>query len=313
MRPYNFVIPEIVYDESSSYYSEFNAKYPLILEKILSEKNYLYGMGNNQKEDLFLVTQTLAEKENGNCIVFRLVFGGSENLPLRALSYPIPVFKLCDELYNTSRNFIIEIIHMNHMSSITNMLDISQVQSSSYYLQQRIEFIIKNNFPRLLDHVFFFEDSADTIEACKSTYDYERVQATLESLLSPEFKDALYKKIEKYPSVLEYIHAHDVVHTQAHVPGLQILSSRAHTKNIAGIINVGGKQEEFFYEARSSIRDTTNNNGDTLPNVQLFTKHHTPPYYIIGNEPKLKDVTHHNGEVPNVVKRDLELLKGLHY
>lgn len=138
------------------------------------------------------LSQICSELDNNpnvlNKAVIRTVFGGTENMPFRALVYLLPALNMCEELLeNTSSNSIpnIEYYFMNGAGIITNTIDPDRVNYATSEFIKIAQKYIEEYHPQLKDKVDFYVDMTFSSNII-NTPEYQGMHKVLERKLGLE-------------------------------------------------------------------------------------------------------------------------------
>lgn len=280
----------------------FNAQVPFVMNVLLgnneaSRRGYINSIGGNDMNNLSQIAIDLAAKKSDEAgIVIRMVYGATIEMPLRAISYPLPVLQMMDSLRGDFKRGItppqLQIVFANHLSSALNGIPYDQVATQTELFVNAEKTYIAQFFPDLADRVVFLED----VEANKGSEIDQTLQMTAQLIAEQgqdHIKDALLQKginPSTYSNIV-YGAAHLLFHDV--VPeGLlhSLLQDQPDVIDPKTIISVGGLQEQFFYHLRSHLKPLVDLPFPYSRTLQLFTRHHVPPYYMAkGGDHSLQD------------------------
>lgn len=290
--------------------ASFNTTLPKIAETLvvgnddLRARNYIDAIGGEDFTNLPSVAVDLSlsgDSETG--IVFRTVFGATEEMPLRALSYLVPALVLQDDF--REKGVVppqLQVVFANHFSSAVNSMNYEKVKEQTSLFSLVAREYITQFFPELADRVVFLEDVPleKHFSLRKELDRYTTILASSEG----EIKADLVRKgfNSDLDDSLLYGAAHVLFHDANPQGLLNPISSQPDYVSPTTIINIGGAQEKFFYHLRQSLKDAVGVS-DQVRTLQLFTRHHVPPYYLAqGGDISLADVI--NGEsLPTEIAR----------
>jgi hypothetical protein len=119
-----------------------------------------------------LTKESLKNPEVLGTATFRLVFGASEEMSVRALAYCVPVLQLMDNLHTVlkknpmhSSNITlpkVEFIFMSKMGSLTNKLNENKVEKQTRFLIRLIQDYCEQFHPEIIEHICFADDATFT-------------------------------------------------------------------------------------------------------------------------------------------------------
>lgn len=269
----------------------FNLRTPELGETLalssgqLSIEAYIDSIGGVDFQNLpnILVKMSTGASDG---LVIRTVFGATDKMPLRGLSYILPGLVLIEDLAKKGiKPPQLQIIFAHHISAGLGNLDIAEAKRESKILAGVASNYVNTFFPNVSDSVVFLEDT----EINKGTPLRKALietTATFRRTVSSEVSHDLELKGGKNGSTrkaLFYGAAHVLVHDMA-CEGIfnPLLADQVEPVFPEAIINIGGVQEKFFYDLRQSLKPyLAASNVDTL---QYFSKHRVPPYYMARGE-----------------------------
>lgn len=248
-------------------------------------------------------------------VAVRTVFGATENMPVRAVSYLLPALHLLESL-RRSRKFSIlpqiQYISMGESGSRINNLDREKVFRQAALLAGVGMQYVQRFYPGLVDSVTFAYDNTflDNPEVFKYKTQFEGIS---ESLGNHSLYSSVTETLGNYgrEDALEYALLHPLVHDMRYTvePFVPIIGGYLRDQPEL-VINVGGQREKLFYSARRMYLDTAKQEGvdmPTVPSVQLFTTHRTPPYMsIVADGDRLGDIHFDNAFVHPKIVSNLE-------
>lgn len=219
----------------------------------------------------------------------RTVFGATENMPVRALSYLLPALHLIESLRRSGKFSTlpqIQYISMGESGSRINNFDREKVYRQAALLAGVGMQYVQRFYPELVDLVTFAYDHTFLNNPEVSGY-----RAVLQGLSNAVDKHLLYPLVaealgnKEREAALEYALLHPLVHDIRYTeePFLPIIGSLLRDQPDL-VINVGGQTEKLFYGARRMYLDTAKQEGvemPMVPSVQLFTTNRMPPYMSI--------------------------------
>lgn len=243
------------------------------------------------------------DKDVLNKISVRTVFGGTENMPFRALLYLIPSIKLCEELKKANKDGDIpniDFLFMNGAGVLANAIDPYKAEETTSQFIKFAREYIKEYHPTIKDKVNFYVDKTFSSNII-NTEEYKQVHRALERKLGIEedLKTDLLnmgKKRKASENSIKYAALH------AFVQDGDIDSNVAKLSNFFGgkdeesgelIISIGAKPEEKFFKARKLVADEVKKVGYFTPKqtTQYIANINVPPYSPLPTgELYLKDV-----------------------
>lgn len=253
------------------------------------------------------LSQICSEQDNNSNaldkVAIRTVFGGTENMPFRALLYLLPALNMCEELLeNTSITAIpnIEYYFMNGAGIITNAIDPDRANYATSQFINISQKYIEEYHPRLKDKVNFYIDMTFS-SSIISTPEYQEIHKILERKLGleTELKSDLLEMGErrkKSDNSIKYATLHSFVHDGYIKPSIAKMSKFFGTtepREYDTIISIGAKPEEKFYKARKLLAEEITNISYFTPKktVQYIANINVPPYSPLSTgELYLKDV-----------------------
>lgn len=257
------------------------------------------GVGN--------ISQICSELSNNpntlNKSVIRTVFGGTENMPFRALLYLLPALNMCEELLeNTNVNDIpnIEYYFMNGAGVITNAIDPERASKATGEFIEIAKKYIEEYHPKLKNKVDFYVDMTFSSNII-NTSEYQEMHKILERKLGLEtnLRTNLLEMGErrnKSDNSVKYATLHSFVHDGYVNPNIAKMTNffgANEQREYDTIISIGAKPEEKFYKARKLLaKEATNITYFTPKNtVQYIANINVPPYSPLSTgELYLRDV-----------------------
>lgn len=226
-------------------------------------------------------------------VAVRTVFGATENMPVRAVSYLLPALHLLESLRRSGKFSTlpqIQYISMGDSGSRINNLDSEKVFQQAILLAGVGMQYVQRFYPELVDSVTFAYDNTFLNNLEVSEY-----RAVLQGLTDAVGKHSLYPSVAEAldkkgrEAVLEYALLHPLVHDMRYTvePFVPMLGGLSLRDQPDLVINVGGQTEKLFYRARRMYLDIAKQEGvdmPTVPSVQLFTTNRMPPYMSIAED-----------------------------
>ena len=268
----------------------FNVALPKVTEALvstkgkgLSEGNYVREIGGNDHNNLTTIAVDLASKgasESGT--VTRVVFGATDRMPVRALSYMLPTLTLMDGMEQDGiKPPQLQVIFANHISSTLNRMNHAHVAGESRKFTGVAQEYIREFFPKLSGSTVFLEDTP--LE--KNSLLRERllhVTRSLKDKVPFETREALLNKGKNGARRINafYGAAHILVHDIDIPMFVPIVSEQTSMVRPHNIISIGGYQEQFFYNLRHELKPHLGRDYNEVKTLQYFTRHRVPPYYM---------------------------------
>lgn len=238
------------------------------------------------------LSQICSELDNNpnvlNKAVIRTVFGGTENMPFRALVYLLPALNMCEELLeNASSNSIpnIEYYFMNGAGIITNAIDPDRVNYATSEFIKIAQKYIEEYHPQLKDKIDFYVDMTFSSNII-NTPEYQGMHKILERKLGLEtdLKTDLLEMGErrkKSDNSIKYATLHSFVHdgyVNSNIARMTNFFGTNEPREYDTIISIGAKPEEKFYKARKLL-------AEEIANIPYFTPKKTVQYIANINVP----------------------------
>lgn len=251
-----------------------------VLEIMLIEpsSNYISGLGSYDANNVIEVGNRIVQGKGG--VVYRIVFGASEEVPLRALSYVIPSLELMSRLKDNGFDVPqLQVIFANHISGGLNGLDLGKVRSESFNLASCISRMARNHYSGVFDSIVFLEDQNPREAEFLSQALYNCSSCVKETILSADREILAGKGSGETDLNYLYAGAHLLVHDFDIPMFSPVFASQELQKPAEVLISFGGIQEKLFYKIRHEVR-TGLSARRLVPTLQYFTRHHVPPYYM---------------------------------
>lgn len=292
----------------------FNAALPKVTEALASTKgkgfsegNYVREIGGNDHSNLLTIAVDIASKgayESGT--VIRLVYGTTDRMPIRALSYMLPALSFMDGMQQDGiKPPQLQIIFANHISSTLNRMHYAHAAEESRRFTDVAQEYIQEFFPKLSGSAVFLEDTP--LEKNSILRDgLLHVARSLKDMAPFEIREALFNKGNNGARRINafYGAAHILVH-DVDIPVLvPIVSEQASMVRPRSIISIGGYQEQFFYGLRHAVKPHLGDEYNQTKTLQYFTRHHVPPYYMARDGDVSFDevFSRQNGKYPQIGK-----------
>lgn len=247
---------------------------------LLNPSNYIEGLGQLDCQNLLYLARDIAL--SGGSSAIRVVYGATEKMSLRAISYFIP----CLELMNSfkSNGFIVpqlQIIFANNLSGGLNNLDKETVGQQTLRFSKVSRVFIKEYFPDISDFVVFLVDQ-ELKKGSVIRDEMVRVAKLLREKISPISGEELMGKGRMVRNRINYFYAaaHLLVHDADFAIFHPMSDEQSEQIQADSIISFGGLQERLFYKIRHEIKLYLPDSYRKIRTLQYFTKHHVPPYYM---------------------------------
>lgn len=243
---------------------------PIIVNEILGKQARKIGYIDGTDDVSAIVDcATQASSVQKQPLVFRVVFGATEQASVRALSYPLPALQAMQRISEkTGLTSYAQIIFAHHTTSRLNKLTPSKVTEELAHIAAGIRRIVRHM--DLAERVGFYDDSPLHFDAVRDA------AQVLTRVASDEFLQTLnHKGLHDEPQASRlYAAAHYVWH-DSDSPNLRQLSGATIPQGAP--IDFGCIQEKYFRNARRLIAQAL---GATSIAPQIYTRHRIPPYYM---------------------------------
>lgn len=251
--------------------SEFTSRSPHHLKRTLikAKDAYVETIG---KQDIESLADVVAHPD-GDGTVVRQIFGATDNLPFRALTYVASAARVaqivpCEQL---------QIVSANYLGAQINGVPRERSHRSTDLLATVGMRFLKECMPDIAEKTVFAEDTMTPL------VDFIRPLTEQVVETSPDIKASLSRKGNKHGSdFISYGAAH-TAYQDTRALRLDPLEDQAVVRPDR-IVTVGCQQERLFYALRMAVRELMPDNV-LIPSVQVFTHHVSPPYYK-GNDPE---------------------------
>lgn len=212
--------------------------------------------------------------------VLRLVFGATESMPFRGLSY-------IDSAVRSAKHLDIDQIQVIHANAVGNRINgVNKFKSD-------------DEAARLADAAAEITARAESenlsiLHAIDTRLDTEKYEPLARLALenNPKVAEKLMKKGAKHGGdALAYTAVHFAFQDTDNLELQPVDPSAPAQERAETIISIGCQQERTFYMARMAMRDVAAEaDGMIDKTAQIFTKHVSPPYYVArGGEPLLAE------------------------
>lgn len=319
LPPYPFA-PQSIEPEAA----RLNIRLPKVLNAMLlsnsrrlRDEAYIEAIGGEDFGDILKIamrTAVLGSQDPKTAI--RLVYGGTNQMPLRALSGVLNTLVYMENLRNAGVTIPqLQVIFADHISSSVNShIPFAEATQESEHFARLADEFIKTFFPNLTGTTVFLRDSS--VEVGTILGDELAAVSTITDQVISESRRAVLvsKRNNGNGANISYGAAHLLVHDIA-LPGtlVPILDGPV-AYDPEAIISIGGRQEQLFYRLRHEVKPYLPEKYRRLLTFQLFTRHQVPPYYMandgdiaLGQELNLSAVSRHIG-IGVAARYDLEYL-----
>lgn len=274
----------------------FNSVLPRVFESLLlvgDSENYIAGVGGQDYHNIPQLGLSMAGETDAKAAI-RIVYGATEEMPLRGLSYLLPGLIYMDALKKAGVNPPqLQAIFATNISSQLNHRDTKKASYQAGLFASVAKDYVAAFFPKLTDSVVFLKDSP--LEK-GSVYRNELIRnaAILGETVTDEVDQALALKAISNGSErarIFYAAAHPIFHDM-NSDGIltPIKTDQPPAVSPNTIISVGGYQEQDFYKVRNLLKPHLGSTYNTAATIQLFTKHRVPPYNMAqGGDISLQD------------------------
>ena len=247
----------------------------------LQKSTNIDSIGGNDAENLVNIASDLALSQSV-CpkIAIRVAYGGTIEMPFRALGYIFPALIYAEILKN--QNVQVQIIFPNNITTSLNALPKDVVRDQSRKFSEVARRCIQAFFPKAEESVVFLEDTP--LEK-KSLLRNEllNVASVLRDKLPESLREELGEKGSEARSRINFFYgaAHLLIH-DIDMPGVlvPILPSQPPIIRPNTIINIGGNKEQLFYKLRQAVKANLGAEYSKIRTLQFFTKHMVPPYIM---------------------------------
>ncbi|MBI2018167.1 hypothetical protein HYS96_00495 [Candidatus Daviesbacteria bacterium] len=270
--------------------ARLNVRFPKVLDAMLFSGNrnlrnaaYIEAMGGEDFGNITKIAmQTALLEPQDPPTVIRVVNGGTNQLPLRALSGLLPALVYMEYLKEVGVAVPqLQMIFADHISAAANHhLDFERVTAESTKFAELARHYIEAFFPVLENHVLMLRDTqvgAGTVLGDELA----EISSLVDQVISDQTRHALANKAYGNGTGVYYGSAHLLVHDIA-LPGAfaPILEGQPTMVDPKTIVSIGGRQERFFYRFRHGINPYLPARYREVLTFQFFTRHQVPPYYM---------------------------------
>jgi len=274
--------------------ARLNVLLPRVFETLLNTNgsSYIAGIGGEETAKLAGISMHLVSSDENQSVAFRVVFGATEQMPLRALSYVLPALTMMERLKKeTGKAPQLQVVFANQISSRLNKLDDQKTNKQSLRLSKIAKEYIGEFFPELADSAIFLRDTSLN-KGTVLRSELINVVQILAQHLSSESKGVLSEKGNNSGRLNSYYAAaHLLMHDRDGSEYLMpLLEDQQDFITPDAIVSFGGKQERLFYKIRHELKPHLGDEYNSVQTFQYFTRHHVPPYYMAkGGDVALED------------------------
>lgn len=301
----------------------FGRELPKTLEKLLliggqtAAESYISGLGGEDYRNIpaLGIQITTADGQITRAAI-RTVYGATETMPFRGLSYLLPGLIYMENMQSGGiRPPQFQVVFANNISSRLDSLNAEKTMEQAQKFAEIARNYVQTFFPALFGSVIFLKDtSLEKGSLLRS--ELLSVAAVLRNKAGKELQDALKMKGANNGAArmsIFYGAAHPLFH-DADIPGSlePLLADQPNILHPDTIISIGGYQEQDFYKLRHSLKPYLSATYNIIKTLQFFTKNRVPPYYMArGGDISLDDVINgkRSSEISSAAQHDLDYLK----
>ena len=277
-----------------SFLKPFVAPYELCLEepKLVTEIAR-DGLVNLLGAGVRLGTLDARGKISLQSVAIRTVFGATEDMPVRALSYLLPALHVLESLRRSGKFSHlpqVQYISMSESGKRINNLNPGKVQKQENLLAEIGMRYIQRFYPELINLIVFANDST-FLENTEVVRNRDLLMTGFPAIPNHPYYMTVSEELESKHRAMptDYALLHPLVHDMRYElePFSPLVKDQFLREKPDLVINIGGQSEKLFYGARSMFLESANAEGADIPigrSVQLFTKHRIPPYMSILSE-----------------------------
>ena len=271
--------------------ARLNVRLPKVLDAVLFSGNrmlrdsaYVEALGGEDFRDITKIAmKTALLGSQDPKTVLRVVYGGTKEMPLRALSYLLPPLVYMKHLQD--RGVVtpqLQVIFADNISSNANLSIPLQdaIQESTRFAQVATDYI-SGFFPKLVSSVVMLRDTG-VKPGSPLEEEFAEIVPIADQVVSNEMRQDLLKKGNgNGENSIYYGAAHLLAH-DIFIPGafVSILDEQPDAIEPEAIISFGGRQERLFYRLRHEIKPHLPERYRQALTAQFFTRHQVPPYYM---------------------------------
>ena len=245
------------------------------------------------------ISKVCSQLENNknilNKVSIRTVFGGTNAMPFRALSYLLPALNMCEELKKINKDADIpniEFLFMNGAGIMANALDPYKAEQTTAQFINVAKKYIEEYHPLVKDNVNFYVDRTFS-QSIMKTQEYEQIHKILEKKLGIEeqLKSELLdmgKRRNAAQNSIKYgaLHAFSQDGVVNHkIAKMSNFFGGEEQKDCEIIISIGAKPEEKFFKVRKLVAEEVSKIEyfKTKQTVQYIANINVPPYSPLGD------------------------------
>lgn len=257
----------------------------LIGEKRLRDESYITGLGGQDYQNIpeLGIELAITDKKGANAVI-RTVYGATEMMPLRGLSYLLPGLVYMENMQDAGiKPPQFQVIFANNISSRLDSLDLQRTREQVQRFTIIAREYVQSYFSKLAESVVFLQDTPlEKGSVIRS--ELISVAATLRDMAGSDLDNSLKIKGKNNGAARTYAFygaAHSLFHDADLEGSLEpLLSNQSPAVHPNIIISLGGYQEQLFYKLRHALKPHLGPTYNTIRTLQLFTKNRVPPYYM---------------------------------
>ncbi|RJQ38375.1 hypothetical protein C4559_01110 [Candidatus Microgenomates bacterium] len=256
----------------------------LVKDNCVSDERYVQQIGGEDLHNLPAIAMDLVPLVNSERqTVIRVVYGATEEMPFRSLSYVLPALLYMEGFAEAKLKVPqLQVVFANNTSTTLNNLDPEKTEEQSLKFANFAKDYVKEFFPASFGNVVFLEDTPIG-EGSMLGEELFSLAKTLKEKMPESILEELSKKgiNNDFETSILYGAAHLLIH-DIDLPGalIPVFSDQPETYLAENIISMGGFQEQFFYRLRHGIKPFADEKFRQAKTLQFFTRHRVPPYYM---------------------------------
>lgn len=289
----------------------------LVTDKRLKDASYIEAMGGEDFGNITKIAMgtALLEPQDPQTVI-RVVYGGTNQMPLRALTGMLPALVYMDKLKDAGVAVPqLQMIFADHISSSANPhIAFENATRESTSLAKMVTRYLETFFPGLADYALMLRDTS-VASGTILGQELAEVSAITDKVISDKTRQSLANKGNGNGSSVYYGSAHLLVHDIALKGAFTpILEGQPAIVNPKAIISMGGRQEKFFYRFRHETKPHLPARYRDILTFQFFTRHQVPPYYMASDgDVSLSDYRNKPTNIGLAAKYDLDYLGNLSF
>lgn len=271
--------------------ANLNVRLPKVLDTMFLSGNrrlkgeaYIEAIGGFDFGNISKIAMRTAVLEPQNPkTAIRVVFGGTNQMPLRGLSGFLPALIYMESLKEAGITVPqLQLIFADNISSsANNHIPFEQAVLQSDRFADLATNFVRRFFPPLEDFVVMLRDTPvgrGTLLGDKLS----EIAAITSQVISEETRQALVGKGDNGngKTNIYYGAAHLLVHDIALAVFVPVVQDQIKMLEPEAIISIGGRQEHFFYRFRHEVKPYLPEEYQQVITFQFFTRHQVPPYYM---------------------------------